>query len=60
MKKLLAIFFSLSMRVTLFAHGWVIDEVSKDDSGGIFSGIMGVFLLIGLVWFIGYIMDKKK
>ena len=43
MKKLLAIFFSLSMRVTLFAQGWVIDEVSKDDSGGIFSGIMGVF-----------------
>lgn len=60
MKKLLAIFFSLSMRVTLFAQGWVIDEVSKDDSGGIFSGIMGVFLLIGLVWFIGYIMDKKS
>ena len=46
MKKLLAIFFSLSMRVTLFAQGCVIDEVSKDDSGGIFSGIMGVFLLI--------------
>lgn len=42
------------------AQGWVTDEVSKDNSGGFFSGIIGLVLLLGLIWIIGYGVDKIK
>lgn len=56
--RITTIIISLFISSTICAQGWVMDEASKDDSGGIFSGIMGLFLLIGVIWFIGYIMDK--
>lgn len=40
------------------AQGWVTDEASKDNSGGIFSGVLGILLLLGVIWLIGYIGDK--
>jgi len=42
------------------AQGWVVDEVSKENSGGIFSGLIGFLLLMGVIWLIAYIIDKNK
>lgn len=58
MKRLITTALQLCIGTTLLAQGWVADEASKDNSGGVFSGIMGLFLLIGAIWFFGYIMDK--
>lgn len=44
----------------MFAQGWVTDDAVKDSSGGIFTGILGLLLLLGLIWVIGYLMDKKS
>lgn len=57
MRKVLTLTLLLAYSITLFAQGWVVDEASKDNSGGVFSGILGFVLLIGVVWLIGYISD---
>ena len=57
----LRLYFLSCLLVNFFevvAQGWVTDEVSKDNSGGIFSGILGFLLLLGVIWVIGYIGDK--
>lgn len=60
MKRLIATILQITISTTLLAQGWVMDEASKDNSGGIFSGIMGLFVLIGVIWFVGYLMDKRS
>ena len=60
MRKFLITTFLLSLNVYLHAQGWVIDEASKDNSGGIFSGVFGLLLFFGMIWLIGYIVHKKK
>lgn len=59
-KRLFAGLIFLLLPVLLFAQSWVIDETSKDNSGGIFSGIIGFILLLGIIWVIGYIFDQIK
>ena len=60
MKRLITTILQINISTTLLAQGWVMDEASKDNSGGIFSGIMGLFVLIGVVWLVGYLMDKRS
>lgn len=59
-KRLFAGIMAFLLPMLLFAQGWVIDETSKDNSGGIFSGIIGFILLLGIIWVIGYIFDQIK
>ena len=58
MKKWGAFFSFLLICNLLSAQGWVTDEASKDDSGGVFSGIFGLAVLLGFIWIISYFMDK--
>ncbi len=60
MKRILILAIFLGVGVIIHAQGWVVDEASKDDSGGIFSGIFGFILLLGVIWLIGNIIDKNK
>lgn len=60
MRKLLLAILVLSMKLSLYAQGWVVDEVSKDNSGGIFSGILGVLLFLGLIWLLSTLFGGKK
>lgn len=55
--RLCTLSFFLVIEYKAMAQGWVTDEVSKDNSGGIFSGILGFILLIGIIWFVGYVGD---
>ena len=57
MKRFIIILTILLVSLSGNAQGWIIDEASKENSGGIFSGLLGFVLLIGVVWFIGYISD---
>lgn len=57
MKKFIMLPFLLLICNSISAQGWVTDEASKDNSGGVFSGIFGLLLLFGLIWFIGHVMD---
>lgn len=53
----------LVIKYKALAQGWVTDEASKDNSGGIFSGVMGLALLLGVIWLIGYVVgmiNKNK
>lgn len=59
-KRLLACLMAFLPPVLLFAQSWVIDEASKDNSGGIFSGVLGGLLLLGVIWVIGYVIDKSQ
>ena len=59
-KRLLACLMVFLPPVLLFAQSWVIDEASKDNSGGIFSGVLGGLLLLGVIWVIGYVIDKSQ
>ncbi len=59
-KRLFAGLMFFLLPVLLFAQSWVIDETSKDNSGGIFSGIIGFILLLGVIWVVGYIFDQIK
>lgn len=59
-KRLFAGLMAFLLPMLLFAQSWVIDETSKDNSGGIFSGIIGFILLLGIIWVIGYIFDQIK
>ena len=58
MKRYINILTIILVSLSVNAQGWVVDEASKDDSGGVFSGILGFVLLIGVVWIIGYVSDK--
>ena len=49
--------FFLVIEYKAVAQGWMVDEVSKENSGGIFSGILGLILLLGVIWLIGYVGD---
>lgn len=59
-KRLFAGLLTFLLTVHLFAQSWVIDETSKDNSGGIFTGIIGLILLLGIIWVVGYIFDQIK
>lgn len=56
--RLYALTYFLVITYKVLAQGWVTDEATKDDSGGIFSGILGLVLLLGFIWLIGHIMDN--
>ncbi len=58
--RLCTLSFFLVIEYKALAQGWVTDEASKDNSGGIFSGIIGLALLLGVIWFIGYVVDMIK
>lgn len=60
MKRMVIIYFLLICNISTFAQGWVTDDAVKDSSDGVFTGIFGVLLLLGLIWVIGYLMDKKS
>ena len=60
MRKLLLAVLVLFVKLSLYAQGWVVDETSKDNSGGIFSGILGVLLFLGLIWLLGTLFGRKK
>ena len=60
MKRIVIIYFLLICNVSTFAQGWVTDDAVKDSSDGVFTGIFGVLLFLGLIWVIGYLMDKKS
>ena len=59
-KRLFVGLMAFLLPVLLFAQSWVIDETSKENSGGIFSGIIGFILLLGIIWVIGYFFDQIK
>lgn len=59
-KRLFAGLMFFLLPVHLFAQSWVIDETSKENSGGIFSGIIGFILLLGIIWVIGFFFDQIK
>ena len=60
MKRIVIIYFLLICNVSTFAQGWVTDDAVKDSSDGVFTGIFGVLLFLGLIWVISYLMDKKS
>lgn len=60
MKRIIIIYLLLICNFSTFAQGWVTDDAVKDSSDGIFTGIFGFLLLLGVVWVIGYLMDKKS
>ncbi len=60
MKRIVFIYLLFTCYVSIFAQGWVTDEAVKDSSDGIFKGISGFLLLLGLIWIVGYFMDKKS
>ena len=50
MKRMVIIYFLLICNISTFAQGWVTDDAVKDSSDGVFTGIFGVLLLLGLIW----------
>lgn len=44
----------------VFAQQWVMDDVAEDNEGGLFSGIFGAILLLGLIWLLGTIFSGQK
>lgn len=59
MKRMVIIYFLLICNISTFAQGWVTDDAVKDSSDGVFTGIFGVLLLLGLIWVIGYLMVSR-
>ena len=53
-----------SFMVVLFsnvsAQGWFVDEVSKDNDGGFFVGILGFCMLLGIIWVISHIFERDE
>lgn len=58
MKRIVFIYLLFICNISTFAQGWVTDDAVKDSSGGVFTGILGVLLLLCLIWVMGYVMDR--
>lgn len=55
------LFVSIYMSETIvFAQQWVMDDIAEDNEGGLFSGIFGAILTLGLIWLLGTLFGGQK
>lgn len=63
MKKIASFFLFSIISNIVYAQQWVLDEIAdeqRDSGSSPVDGILGMFLLFGVIWFLGNIADSWK
>lgn len=59
-RRCLLLFTVAIAKVFAFAQQWVMDDIAEDNEGGVFSGIFGAILTLGLIWLLGTLFGSNE
>ena len=59
-RTLLLFAFVTTYKTVVLAQQWAMDDIAEDNEGGVFSGIFGAILTLGLIWLLGSVFRGKK